>query len=261
MRAPEVVAAAGDGPGGVQQELNRCQIETATPICRSAQELTGHMRALRQRLAVVAADEGLRLLPSGTPLLPEPDPPPISPTGRYRAMTEHFGALTHTVTTCSAHVHVSIPNRATGVQISNHLRGWLPLLLAMNANSPYNNGPGHRVLQLAAHAVLGVALSRLTPGAVLPRPLRIRDGGDAALRRGPRPGHGVLAHQTRPHPRGADRRRHTPRRASRPARRRRPRARRGGVDRDRRAPGTAGPPGRGVTHLPATAWTPSAPAR
>ncbi len=163
MRAPEVVAAAGDGPGGVQQELNRCQIETATPICRSAQELTGHMRALRQRLAVVAADEGLRLLPSGTPLLPEPDPPPISPTGRYRAMTEHFGALTHTVTTCSAHVHVSIPNRATGVQISNHLRGWLPLLLAMNANSPYNNGPGHRVLQLAAHAVLGVALSRAHP--------------------------------------------------------------------------------------------------
>lgn len=36
---------------------------------------------------------------------------------------------------CGCHVHVAVPNREAAVQVSNWLRPWLPLLLALTANS------------------------------------------------------------------------------------------------------------------------------
>ncbi|TQC41702.1 YbdK family carboxylate-amine ligase, partial [Rhodococcus sp. WS4] len=39
-----------------------------------------------------------------------------------------------------AHVHVGVPNRDEAVAVSNHLRPWLPVLLALTANSPISAG-------------------------------------------------------------------------------------------------------------------------
>jgi len=41
---------------------------------------------------------------------------------------------------CGTHVHVSVPDPETGVQILNHLRAWLPILQAATANSPIFGG-------------------------------------------------------------------------------------------------------------------------
>jgi carboxylate-amine ligase len=41
---------------------------------------------------------------------------------------------------CSLHVHVHLPDRELAVLVSNHLRRWLPLLLAISANSPFHRG-------------------------------------------------------------------------------------------------------------------------
>ncbi|TVT17669.1 YbdK family carboxylate-amine ligase, partial [Amycolatopsis rhizosphaerae] len=57
-----------------------------------------------------------------------------------RRMARSFGALAHTGTTCGCHVHVAIPDRETGVRVANHARPWLPVLLALTANSPFHDG-------------------------------------------------------------------------------------------------------------------------
>jgi carboxylate-amine ligase len=55
-------------------------------------------------------------------------------------MAERFGAISQESGLCGCHVHVGVPDRETAVQVSNHLRPWLPLILAMTANSPIYAG-------------------------------------------------------------------------------------------------------------------------
>lgn len=140
---PEVVHAA-EPECELQFELARSQVELATGICANAAELLGELRESRARLAKEAGRRGLRAVATATPLLAETSPPEITPTIRYRRMARHFGAITFTGTTCGCHVHVSVPDRATGVAVSNHVRPWLPVLLALSANSPYNHGEDTR---------------------------------------------------------------------------------------------------------------------
>jgi carboxylate-amine ligase len=141
---PEVVHAAENQGDDLQEELTRCQVESATSVCTSGAELFEQLRHLRVELTTEAAARGLRLLPSGTALLEENRPAGITPRARYRQMAEHFGQVATAALTCGCHVHVGIGDRATGIEVSNHVRAWLPVLLALTANSPYNNGSDTR---------------------------------------------------------------------------------------------------------------------
>jgi glutamate---cysteine ligase / carboxylate-amine ligase len=144
-RAPEVLVATEEPEGELQRELNLCQLESATAVCHDAGELLAQLRGMRRRLAAQASAHGLRLLPSGTPILAEDSPPAITPNARYRRMIDRYGALVTTVTACSCHVHVAVPDRSTGVLVCNHLRPWLPMLLALSANSPFHEGRDSRL--------------------------------------------------------------------------------------------------------------------
>lgn len=143
-RGPEVVDAVERPEGDVQRELARSQVELATSVCHGAAELADQLAHFRSRLAGEAAKRRLRLVATGTPLLAEEHPPAITPTPRYRRMGEHFGLIARTGTTCGCHVHVRIPDRSTGVRVSNHVRMWLPVLLALTANSPIDSGEDTR---------------------------------------------------------------------------------------------------------------------
>ncbi len=125
--------------GEFQRELVRCQVETTTPVCRDAAEVHKSVVQLRDG-ADRAAARGLRLVPSGTPVLREGERPAITPGRRYQRMVDWFGGIAQTSNTCGVHVHVGMADRADGVLVSNQVRGWLPVLLALSANSPFDEG-------------------------------------------------------------------------------------------------------------------------
>lgn len=137
---PAVVEAAHEPDGELHAELTRCQVESATSVCTTGEELLGQLGRLRAELAEKAAGRDLRLLPSGTPLLEESRSAGITPQPRYESIARAFGAVAYSATSCGCHVHVGIADRETGVRISNHLRPWLPVLLALTANSPFVGG-------------------------------------------------------------------------------------------------------------------------
>jgi glutamate---cysteine ligase / carboxylate-amine ligase len=139
-QGPLVVGEAEQSNGELQEELTRCQVESATGICSTSHELLAQLRDLRGRLATSAADRGLRVIAAACPVLDEENPPEITPNLRYSRMATHFGATARMATTCGCHVHIAIPDRQTGVQLSNHLRAWLPLLLTVTANSAFDHG-------------------------------------------------------------------------------------------------------------------------
>ncbi|MEU2712090.1 glutamate--cysteine ligase [Streptomyces sp. NPDC007205] len=140
-QADKVVAqAAGDLGDRVTTEFTLYQVEVRTDPHTALTDLGEQLRTTRDAVARAAARLGLRLISSGTPILGQLDPPPVSPGARYAQSLDRFRALDNEQSVCACHVHVGVPDVETALQLSNHLRPWLPALLAMAANSPYWEG-------------------------------------------------------------------------------------------------------------------------
>ncbi|MCV7301032.1 glutamate--cysteine ligase [Mycobacterium barrassiae] len=129
-----VAGAAADRGVKLQLELTSCQVETATDVAGGTGELADQLLRLRRIAAEAAEAAGARLLAVGLPPT-VPHEFPITDTPRYREIADRFGMIAHEQGICGAHVHVAVPSREAAIRVSNRLRPWLPLLLALTANS------------------------------------------------------------------------------------------------------------------------------
>jgi carboxylate-amine ligase len=132
-RNKKIVEELGDLD--VTLELTRAQLEINSPVCTEAAELHDALFEMRSALAVAAAEEGGRLLATAVPLYGEPAQL-VTKKPRYLEMEARYGQLAREQAVCGCHVHVDVPDKQAAVQVSNHLRPWLPTLLALTANSP-----------------------------------------------------------------------------------------------------------------------------
>ncbi|MER7495038.1 glutamate--cysteine ligase [Streptomyces pharetrae] len=138
--ADKVVASAAAELGDrVTTEITRYQIEVRTDPHTSLTDLADQLRETRDAVARAAAGFGLRIISSGTPVLGQHMPTPISPGPRYAQSLARFRALDDEQSACACHVHIGVPDETTALLLSNHLRPWLPVLIALTANSPYWN--------------------------------------------------------------------------------------------------------------------------
>jgi carboxylate-amine ligase len=119
----------------VQHEFQRSQIEVASPPQLELSGLFAAMKELRQGLSSAAERAGARLIAVGASPASGPSTRVVD-SPRYHRMRERFGDLAPGPGQNGMHVHVSIPDPETGVQILNHLRPWLPIFQAATANSP-----------------------------------------------------------------------------------------------------------------------------
>ena len=132
-RAPEDIRAT------VQREYLRSQIEVASPPVLDLHDLRSSMTRLRIGLSDAAIEAGARLVAVGAGPAAGPNTRTVDHP-RYHQMRERFGDLSPGQGLNGMHVHVSVPDPETGVQILNHLRPWLPVFQAATANSPLFGG-------------------------------------------------------------------------------------------------------------------------
>lgn len=131
---PEVAEHARGRGLDLQLELTTCQVETATDKAQSSSQLREDLSQLRSAAAQSASAAGAMLLAVGVP--PSAwDTAPVTATERYRRIAERYGMVAYEQCICGCHVHVEVPNRDAAVQVSNWMRPWLPMLLALTANS------------------------------------------------------------------------------------------------------------------------------
>jgi carboxylate-amine ligase len=123
----------------VQHEFARTQIEVASPPQLELPEMAAALRRLRRELGDAAQRAGARLVAAGVGPAAGPNARVVDDP-RYHQMRERFGDLSPGQGMCGTHVHVSIPDGETGVQVLNHLRPWLPIFQAATANSPLHGG-------------------------------------------------------------------------------------------------------------------------
>lgn len=147
----ETGAPAGTGPAvpagvadidpqlSTHPEPLAAQTEASTGACSALVQLRGRLRSGRDRMAQAAQAEGLALISSGTPPLPGA-PSPISAGPRFARLADTYRAVVTDYQARGCHVHVGVADRETAVAVINHLRRWLPSLLAMSANSPFHAG-------------------------------------------------------------------------------------------------------------------------
>ncbi|WP_181776210.1 carboxylate-amine ligase [Amycolatopsis pittospori] len=138
LRAPDLLEHLTAEPG-VTGELMRFQIETATEICQSLDEVRAELTRLRQNVAKAAEADGCLMVASGIPpcgLRPDA----ITPAPRYQRLARAFPTLIDEAGTCACHVHVGLPSRDIGARVLAGLRPWLAPLLAISTNSPVENG-------------------------------------------------------------------------------------------------------------------------
>jgi glutamate---cysteine ligase / carboxylate-amine ligase len=94
---------------------------------------------------------------------------------RYERVEESMRGLIQRTPECALHVHVGVADWDTAITVFNGLRGWLPLLQALAANSPWWYGRDSGLASARA------ALVRAYPGRGVPRALLDRDDYEAAL--------------------------------------------------------------------------------
>jgi carboxylate-amine ligase len=117
-----------------QQEM----IEVVTPPHATMAALEADIirgRAIADR---AAQDVGVRIAALATSPLPA-DPHPVQ-LRRFMAMAEEYGLTAREQLTCGCHIHVSVESAEEAVGVLDRIRIWLPVLIALSANSPFWHG-------------------------------------------------------------------------------------------------------------------------
>jgi carboxylate-amine ligase len=130
---------ANEAAEEVEQELFLQQIETSTPPCEKADELLAGLRAGRRAVGESAAAAGARAVAMAAPVLALDDED-FTPKSRYRRIQQEYGEMARQALVCAMHLHVDVSSDEEGVRVVDGIRPWLPLLVALGANSPYWNG-------------------------------------------------------------------------------------------------------------------------
>ncbi|MCG7607664.1 MULTISPECIES: glutamate--cysteine ligase [Mycobacterium] len=133
-RNKQVAACAAEHGVDLQLELTSCQVETTTDVMGTSSALRRELTRLRRIATEAAAANGAQLLAVGLPPT-VPHKFPVTPTARYRRIAHRFGMVAHEQGICGCHVHVAVPSRPHAIYVSNWLRPWLHVLLALTANS------------------------------------------------------------------------------------------------------------------------------
>jgi carboxylate-amine ligase len=138
LRPAPVGEAAVRGSAALDHEFKQEQVEIASSPQLEAAQLRDELVRLRSEAEQTAQARGASVVAIAT------SPWKLSPRGtpdeRYQRMVAEFGLLAREQLTCGQHVHVEVGSRAEGVAVLDRIRGWLPVLLALSANSPYWQG-------------------------------------------------------------------------------------------------------------------------
>ena len=129
----------GPATDALDQELFRHQLETRTDPTRDAADAVAQLATARRTAGEAARQAGLATIASGFDPLGG-DRTAVTTNDRYQSMVDTFGAIGRGGGTCGMHVHVEIESDEEGVGVIDRIAPWLPVLLAISANSPFGDG-------------------------------------------------------------------------------------------------------------------------
>jgi len=114
-------------------------LEVITPVCTSVAEMHAYLTPLVRALMARCEALGMMLCGGGTHPFSQ-KLGLITPRPRYQAMEQRVGFLIHNQITFATHVHLGMRNGDEAVVLMHRLKPYLPLFIALSANSPFWRG-------------------------------------------------------------------------------------------------------------------------
>jgi carboxylate-amine ligase len=127
-------------PPRIKQELFAAVVELNTGVCGSVEEAVEELAALREEAKRLAAASGLALAASGTWPTAVSEEQAITEDDGYRRFVEYAGSSARRQFCSGLHVHVGVASPEECMRALEAALPWLPLVLAVSANSPYRAG-------------------------------------------------------------------------------------------------------------------------
>jgi carboxylate-amine ligase len=127
-------------PGRLKTELFASVFETNTNVCATVAEVDEALPALRRAAAQAAAAEGLAVAAAATHPFARPEAQPIVKEQRYVTFVGYGGISVRRQGVQGLHVHVGMPTAEECWRCLEAILPWLPVVLAMSANSPWFAG-------------------------------------------------------------------------------------------------------------------------
>ena len=121
----------------IQPEMYRSQVEIATTICQSLSQVRQELTRCRQATIDAAGASGKAIAAAGTHPFSDWRKQEITPKTRYQNLEAEFQQLIRELIIFGNHVHIGLSDRAIALKVINRVRIWLPVLLALSANSPF----------------------------------------------------------------------------------------------------------------------------
>ena len=165
------VAAFVDGtegralPGVMKTELHASVVELTSDVSETVDEAVEKIEELRNAASEIAAANGLAIAAAGSHPTSIPAEQEIAPMDRYRDFVEYAGPSARRQGVSGLHVHVGMPDAETCFRVLETILPWLPVVLALSANSPYFEGRETGMYSIRAE-VLGFLPRHGAPPAV-----------------------------------------------------------------------------------------------
>jgi glutamate---cysteine ligase / carboxylate-amine ligase len=161
VAAVDRIIAGVDGlelPGSLKTELFASVFETNTKICADVTEVDAALPVLRRAAAESADAAGLAIAAAATHPFARPEAQPIVKEERYVTFVGYGGISVRRQGVQGLHVHVGMPSAEDCWRCLERVLPWLPVVLALSANSPWYSGE-----------LTGMASNRAPVLAELPR--------------------------------------------------------------------------------------------
>jgi glutamate---cysteine ligase / carboxylate-amine ligase len=126
--------------GQIKPELLESVLEIATSPCATVGDAGAELTALRALAARRAAAAKLRIGASGTHPFARWEEQRVVSDDRYRGLIRSLGFVARQEVVFGMHVHVGMGGPEETVHVANNLRPYVPLLIALAANSPLWRG-------------------------------------------------------------------------------------------------------------------------
>ncbi len=142
-RFDEVIAACAEDEllaESARGELIDTEIEIRSGRAETFSEAIVQQQEVRRRLFALASQRDLALAAMGTHPWASYLDQEIIDTPHYQRLRADLGYVAQRNQTWSLHVHVGIRGADRAIAVCDHLRGVLPTLLAVSANSPFLDG-------------------------------------------------------------------------------------------------------------------------
>jgi carboxylate-amine ligase len=126
--------------GQVKPELMQAVLEIATTPCQNVRAAGDQLRELRRVAIECAERQGLLIAASATHPFAKCADQKIVDRPRYRELVKELGYIALREIIFGTHVHVGIEGPDRAIYVADGIRRYLPLLLALSANSPFWEG-------------------------------------------------------------------------------------------------------------------------